>query len=164
MKRSPPSLLLRLYNTGYTTQINMQEEAIQSKWTSRLLRLWFTHTKNEWLREKKNGKRERNSSKIICFFFFLLRLSLCQSSTFLRQNLQSLVSTVLNCYPPITLSTDAPSYRQLVCCIFPLIFHISLWRYIIPDDCLSVMVYDEKCSGLLMWDVSVYHFDGWPPW
>lgn len=67
-----------------------------------------------------------------------------------RANLQSTVSTILNCYPPITLSTDAPSNRQLACCIFPLIFHISLWRDIIPDDCLSVMVYDEKCSGQLM--------------
>lgn len=81
-----------------------------------------------------------------------------------EKNLQSTVSTILNCYPPITLSTDAPSNRQLVCWIFPLIFHISLWHNIIPDDCLSVMVYDEKCSGPLMWDVSVYHFDGWPPW
>lgn len=45
----------------------------------------------------------------------------------------------------------------------PLIFHISLWRDIIPDDCLSVMLYDEKCWGPLMGDVSVYHCDGWPP-
>lgn len=81
-----------------------------------------------------------------------------------RENLKSAVSTILNCYPPITLSTDAQSNRQLARCIFSLIFHISLWHDIIPDDCLSVMVYDEKCSGLLMWDVSVYHFDGWPPW
>lgn len=49
-----------------------------------------------------------------------------------------------------TLSAAAQTDRQLVCCVFPLISHISLWRDIIPDDCLSVMVYDEKCSGPLM--------------
>lgn len=49
-----------------------------------------------------------------------------------------------------TLSAAAQTDRQLVCCAFPFIFHISLWRDIIPDDCLSVMVYDEKCSGPLM--------------
>lgn len=81
-----------------------------------------------------------------------------------RETLKSAVSTILNCYPPITPSTDARSDRQLVRCIFSLIFHISPWHDIIPDDCLSVMVYDEKCWGLLMCDVSVYHFDGWPPW
>lgn len=49
-----------------------------------------------------------------------------------------------------TLSAAAQADRQLACCVFPLISHISLWRDIIPDDCLSVMVYDEKCSGPLM--------------
>lgn len=49
-----------------------------------------------------------------------------------------------------TLSAAAQTDRQLVCCAFPFIFHISLWRDIIPDDCLSVMVYDEKCWGPLM--------------
>lgn len=56
------------------------------------------------------------------------------------------------CLPGIKsmLSAAARADRQLVCCVFPLISHISLWRDIIPDDCLSVMVYDEKCSGPLM--------------
>lgn len=113
--------------------------------------------------KKKRVKTER-FPKIIVLYWRAPLSSVTALEQIRRENLQSTVSTVLNCYPPITLSTDAPSNRQLVSCIFPLIFHISLWRDIIPDDCLSVMVYDEKCSGLLMWDVSVYHFDGWPPW
>lgn len=123
-------------------------------------RAFDLHTRSVVKEKKKKVKREES---------FVLHWhgpwsSVTALEQISRENPKSVVFTVLNCYPPITLSTDAQCIQQLVCCIFSLIFHISLWHDIIPDDCLSVMVYDEKCSGLLMWDVSVYHFDGWPPW
>lgn len=68
--------------------------------------------------------------KNICIFCPLLTQCLIQHTAeeqICRANLQSTtVSTIWNCYPPITPSTDAPSNRQLARCIFPLIFHISL--------------------------------------
>lgn len=153
------------YFASQTLQRSVQHKSI---WRRKLFRvnglcwLWFTHTSTAKGRKKGRGK-DFTKNHLFCAgevpWFSVTALEHIS-----RENLQSTVSTILNCYPPIALSTDAPSNRQLACCIFPLIFHISLWRDIIPDDYLSVMVYDEKCSGLLMWDVSVYHFDGWPPW
>lgn len=71
---------------------------------------------------------------------------ICSSSTLALLKQPSIRAT------QSTLSASAQTNRQLVFCGLPLIFHISLWRDIIPDDCLSVMLYDEKCWGPLMGD------------
>lgn len=73
----------------------------------------------QWSKDRKSVRNTPPKS----VFRFLLLWPLSYS---FGTNLQSTVSSILNCYPPITQSTDASSNRQLVCCIFPLIFHISL--------------------------------------
>lgn len=123
-----------------------------NQYVGRLFRvngLWYTHTQSV----VKRKKWQQNN-----YLFRVIPKTMLQTN---RKRNSKICSLHHNKF---TLSTEAQSDRQLVCCVFSFILHISLWHDIISDDCLSVMVYDEKFSGLLMWDVSVYHFDGWPPW